>query len=146
MANKLHNLFMSKFLPSKIRTFWRTRASLRAQMVKNLPTMGRPGFDPWVGKIPWRRKWQPTPVFLPGEFHGQRSMVGYSPWGHNESDTTEWLTTHTQGSQRVRHDRSDLAWHTIRHSHCGKKQVVTPNCFYHPSYLQWKNIKKLFLF
>ena len=39
-------------------------------------------FDPWVGKIPWRRKWQPTPVFLPGKSHGQRSLVGYSPWGH----------------------------------------------------------------
>ena len=50
-------------------------------MVKNLPTM----FDPWVGKIPWRRKWQPTPVFLLGEFHEQRSLAGYSP-------------------QRVRHD------------------------------------------
>ena len=50
-----------------------------------------PGFDPWVGKIPWRRKWQPTPVLLPGESHGGRSMVGYSPWGHKESDTTEWL-------------------------------------------------------
>ena len=44
----------------------------------------------------WRRKWQPTPVFLPGEFHGQRGLVGCSPWGHRESDTTEWLThTHT---------------------------------------------------
>ena len=40
------------------------------------------GFDPWVEKIPWRREWQPTPVFLPGEFRGQRSLVGYSPWGH----------------------------------------------------------------
>ena len=40
----------------------------------------------------WRRKWQPTPVFLPGEFHGQRSLAGYSPWGHKESDTTEHLT------------------------------------------------------
>ena len=40
---------------------------------------GRPGFNPWVGKIPWRRKWQPTPVLLPGKFHGRRSMVGYSP-------------------------------------------------------------------
>ena len=45
--------------------------------------------NPWVGKIPWRRAWQPTPVFLPGESHGQRSLVGYSPWGHKESDTTE---------------------------------------------------------
>ena len=51
-----------------------------AQMVKNLPVMQetRRGFDPWVGKIPWRREWLPTPVFLPGEFHGQRSLVGYS--------------------------------------------------------------------
>ena len=52
-------------------------------------------FDPWVRKIPWRRKWQPTPVFLPGEFHGQWGLTGYSPWGYKESDTTEWLT-HTQ--------------------------------------------------
>ena len=44
-------------------------------MVKNLPAMGRPGFDPWVGKIPWRREWLPTPVFLPREFHGQRSLT-----------------------------------------------------------------------
>ena len=46
-----------------------------------------PGFNPWVGKIPWRRKWQPSPVFLPGESHGQRNLEGYSPWsrsvGHN---------------------------------------------------------------
>ena len=48
----------------------------------------RATFSPWVGKIPWRRKWQPTPVFLPGKFHGQRSLAGYSPWGHKESDTT----------------------------------------------------------
>ena len=52
---------------------------------------GDPGFVPWVGKISWRRKWQPSPV-LPGEFHGQRSLVGYSPWGHKESDMTEQLT------------------------------------------------------
>ena len=49
-------------------------------------------FDPWVGKISWRRAWQPTPVFLPGESHGQRSLAGYSPWGHRESDTTEQLS------------------------------------------------------
>ena len=51
-------------------------------------------FDPWVGKLPWRRKWQPAPIFLPGEFHGQRSLAGCSPWGHTESDTTE-VTEHT---------------------------------------------------
>ena len=42
----------------------------------------RCGFNPWVGKIPLKRKWQPTPVFLPGKSHGQRSLVSYSPWGH----------------------------------------------------------------
>ena len=45
-------------------------------------------FDPWVGNIPWRRKWQPTPVFLPGEFHGQRRLAGYSSWSHMVSDMT----------------------------------------------------------
>ena len=52
-------------------------------------------FSPWVGEIPWSRKWQPTPVFLPGKFHGQRSLVGYSPWGRKESDMTEHTHTHT---------------------------------------------------
>ena len=51
----------------------------------------RPSFDPWVEKIPWRRKWQPTPVLLPGKSHGLRSVVGYNPWGRKESDMTEWL-------------------------------------------------------
>ena len=62
---------------------------LRRQSI--CPQWGRPGFNPWVGKIPWRRKWQPTAVFLPGKFHGLRSLVGYSPWGQKESDTTQWL-------------------------------------------------------
>ena len=54
----------------------------------------RCGFNPWVGKIPWRRAGQPTPLFLPGESHEQRSLVGYSPQGCKESDTTEQLNTH----------------------------------------------------
>ena len=68
-------------------------------------------FDPWVRKIPCRRKWQSTPVFLPGEYHGQRSLVGYILWGYKELGTTEWLTqlqlglqwflvTFTEGCQR----------------------------------------------
>ena len=64
-------------------------ASLMAQRLKHLSAMWE--FNPWVGKIPWRRKWQPTPVFLPGESHGERILVGYSPRGHKESDTTEQL-------------------------------------------------------
>ena len=52
----------------------------------------RPGFDPWVGKIPWRRGWLPTPIFLAGESHGQRCLIGYSPWDCKESDMTEpWI-------------------------------------------------------
>ena len=54
----------------------------------------RHGFSPWVGKIPWRRKWQSPPVFLPGESHGQNSLADYSPWGHSMSDVTELLSTH----------------------------------------------------
>ena len=60
-----------------------------AQTVKNLPAVREAQFDPWVGKIPWRRKWQPTPVFLLGESQGQRSLAGYSPRGPKESDMTE---------------------------------------------------------
>ena len=55
-------------------------------------------FDLWVGKIPWRKKWQPTPVFLLEKFHGQMSLAGYSPKGHKESDTTGHacdIQTHT---------------------------------------------------
>ena len=58
-------------------------------MAKNLPAMQETWFDSWVGKIPWRRAWQPTAVFLPGESHGQRSLESYSPWGRQELDTTE---------------------------------------------------------
>ena len=58
-----------------------------AQLVKNPPAIGRPGFDPWVGKIPWRRERLPSPVFWPREFHG-------CPWGRKELDTTEQLSLH----------------------------------------------------
>ena len=54
---------------------------------------GRPGFNPWIGKIPWRREWLHIPTFWPGEFHGL-----YSPQGHKESDTNEWLSHQTRSS------------------------------------------------
>ena len=50
----------------------------------------RCGLHPWIRKIPWKRKWQPTPIFLPGKFHEQRSLVGYSPWGCKELGTVEY--------------------------------------------------------
>ena len=67
-------------------------------VVKNLPDntgdrRDRREFNPYVRKIPWRREWLPTPVFLPGDSHGQRSLADYSPWGRKESDTTEQLST-----------------------------------------------------
>ena len=58
------------------------------------PQCRRLRFNPWVGQIPWRRKWQATPIFSPGEFHGQRSLTGYSPWGCKESDTTGRISLH----------------------------------------------------
>jgi len=65
--------------------------SLVAQTVKRLPTMRETRVQALVGKIPWRRKWQSTSVLLPGKSHGQKSLVGYSPWGRKESDITEQL-------------------------------------------------------
>ena len=67
-------------------------------VVKNSPQCRRCKrlcFDPWVWTMPWRRKWQLMPVFLPGKFHRQRSLTGYRPWGRKESDSTEHMHTHT---------------------------------------------------
>ena len=64
-------------------------ASLVAQLVRIHLPCRTPGFNPWVGKIPWRREWLPTPVFWPGEFHGL-----YSPWGRKELNTSEQLSLH----------------------------------------------------
>ena len=65
------------------------RASLVAQTIKNLPAMQETWVHPCIGKIPWRRERIPTPIFWPGEFHGQRSLVGYSSLGRQELDMTE---------------------------------------------------------
>ena len=62
----------------------------------------RPGFDPRVRKIPWRRKWQPTPVFLPGESHGQRSLAGSSPWGRRVGQDCVTKHSASKCSQRPR--------------------------------------------
>ena len=76
----------------------------------------RCGFDPCVGKIPWSRKWHPTPVFLPEKSHGQRSLEGYSPWGCKELDTAEHQHEHSNShnspnsSLRYRISLGDLMW------------------------------------
>ena len=88
--NSLHLLAFTEFIERKGNK--RGMASLVAQMVKNLPAMQETQFHPRVGKIPWRRERLPTPVFLPGESAGQRSLAGCSLWGHRDSDRTEQLT------------------------------------------------------
>ena len=104
-GSSVHGIFQARVLEWGVIAFSSTngyrenRASKMALVVKNPPANAgdnnRRGFDPWIGKIPWSRKWQPTLVFFPGKSHGQRSLVGYSPWGHEKSDTTEQLTLKT---------------------------------------------------
>ena len=76
----------------------------------------RLGFNPWVRKIPWSRKWQPTPVFLPGESYGQRSLVGYSPWGRKELDMTVSVCVHPHVPAPAR-TRTRTRTHAQAHTH-----------------------------
>ena len=73
-------------------------------VLDNVEGVKRCRFDPRVRKIPWKRAWQSIPVFLPEESHGQRSLVGYHPWGHKELDMTEQITIahSTQSWDRVK--------------------------------------------
>ena len=107
------------------------------------------GFNPWVEKIPRRRIWQPTPVLLPGLSHGQRSLVGYSPWGCTELDTIEWLSTdaRTQTSMHV-----DCAWVL---SKCQKEwsRIINTNTERFPRHIKFflksksqKNVWRIFRF
>ena len=77
-----------KFKTVQFKCYWCSFPGSPSGKASACPQM-RPRFDPWVRKILWRRKWLSTPVFLPGESHGQRSLAGYSPWGYPGSDTTE---------------------------------------------------------
>ena len=93
------------WLESKRKTYDIHRASLVAQQLRICLQYRKPGFNPQVGKMPWRRDWQPIPVFLPGDFHGQRSLAGSGPWG-----------------RRVRHN-----WRTnryIQHTQSPKTQLL----------------------
>ena len=84
------------------------QASLVAQTVKESACkIGDPGLIPRWRRFPWRREWQPTPVFLPGEFHGQKNLEGYSPSDHKESHITEWLT-HTRILSRLNQRKSTV--------------------------------------
>ena len=91
---------MASLQGTSIKHFWALEVSAsleglpRCLSGKESCQCRRPGFDPWVGKIPWRRKWQLTSVFLPGESHGQGSLAGYSPWCRKESDISECACMH----------------------------------------------------
>ena len=76
------------------------------------------GFDPWFGKISWRRKWQPTSAFLPGKSHGQRSLMGYRPWGHKRVSRT-WLGD--QGTERM---PCEGGWLAVRAEGKQKQEMV----------------------
>ena len=84
---------------------------------------GRPRFDRWVGNIPWRREWQPTPVFLPGEVHGQMSLAGYSPWCRKNLDMT-------QHKRRLPEHASLLATHALES--CPYSENFEPSFPSHP--------------
>ena len=107
-------------------------------MVKNLLANRRQKFDPWVGKIAWRREWQPTPVFLPGESNGQRNLMGYSPWGHKRVRHdlapkqqwivlafTKYLGLSTQGAL-MRWVPIELKWSFTQKSNFCSCQLIPP--------------------
>ena len=82
-------------------------------------------FSPWIGKIPWSRKWQPTPIFLLWESHGQRNLAVYSPWGRKDSDMTEWLSAHS---------------HTHTHTHTPVVKSILPLCTHSFPYSWFINV------
>ena len=103
---------------------------------------GRSGFDPWVRRIPWRRKWQPTPVFLLGESHGWRSLVGYSPTGRKESDTTERLHLVTFSDLVTCYSAFGLSWLREPHLRVENQQIFEKQSSYQERMLVEKGIRK----
>ena len=109
----------------------------------------RCGLNPWVGKIPWRRKWQPIPVFLPGESHGQKSLAGCNPWGCKESDMTE-MTEHQWENRIVfvcAFKRASLLAQMVKHlpamwetwvRFLGREDTLEKEMAIHSSTLVWK--------
>ena len=94
------------------------RTTISQMFLASLPAMQETWFDSWVGKIPWRRKWQSTPVFLPGKFHGQRILVGCSPWGHRIRHN--WLTNSTAFEKCLMLGSDDQCYYYKRSSSDGK--------------------------
>ena len=96
---------------------------------ESAPQCKRCGFNPWVRKIPWRRKWQPTPVFLPGKSHRKRYLVCYSPWSHKDLDMTEPTHTHT-------HLIFKTFWNPVSLYLSNHTACVVLSCFSHVDSLQ----------
>ena len=99
VSSLIHRLFRNVLFGSLIFRifliffcFWFLFTSIGLPWWLRCAQCGRLRFSLWFGKIPWRREWQPTTAFLPGEFHEQESLEGYSPWSRKELDMTEWLT------------------------------------------------------
>ena len=111
----------------------RVGASLLAQWQRIRLQCRRRGFHPWVGKIPWRREWLPTPVFLPGESHRQKSLVGYSPWGRKESYVTEWLNS---SWVEWRRDGRWCFWEVTCSYQIDNLFLLRANVFYGPKLLE----------
>ena len=108
VKGNIFNLFFSIYSDSLCKSL-----PFVAQSVRICLQCRRPGFSPWLQKIPWRRKWQPTLVSLPGKSHGQRNLVDCSPWGRKESGTIEQLThTHRPGEFLFQYP-TILPFHTV---------------------------------
>ena len=136
---------------SCIRILWSQRSVLYnrhnelivAQTAKNLPSMQETGFDPWVRKIPWRREWQPTTVFLPWEFRGQRSLASSSSWGCRESDTTDLPTLSLSlmlgwGGEELSVDcGNQLCLHSYHESHLSQEIYFFPLLCLSSHYVWW---------
>ena len=115
--------------------FFTSRATLRQSRI--CLQCGRPRFHPWVGKLPWRREWQPTPVFLPGESHGQRSLVGYS---HGAAKSQ------TQLSDKHLHFHFSRKWRGKPCSWVGNFNTVKTSTFPKLKTLGWNTIPERFFF
>ena len=100
--------------------------------------------NPWKVKIPWRRKWQPNPAFLLGKSHGQRSLVHYSPWGHKESDMTQWLNNNYRFTLEAMTSRTDsmkaesIVWMIKRKHECWFIHSELEEMAIHSNTLAWK--------
>ena len=121
-----NNVSVKHFINSRVRAgistaFWQFRWQRTCLECR------KPGIDTLIGKIPWRRIWLPTPLFLPGDFHGQMSLAGYSPWRCKESDTTDGLSTQLSTVYTV--SNKYHSYRCITHGGTVGTHIVTPKMY-----------------